>query len=189
MIYTIIGNGESRKDINIDTLKGIKLGCNGIYLHNRVDYICAMDKFWRDKISLECPIPLISRKINQASQITLQLYKNNKWTDTKCKFRGYCSGITALDFCCNDLATREDKIYLIGFDFDYTGNKLNHIYKGTKFHPGAHRPAQSEDLFLKQCRDTIKRYPRHKIYWVTDSEDDKGLVTIKIKDYLNLMEG
>lgn len=187
MIYTVIGNGESRKNIDIDRVKGIKIGCNGIYLHNKVDYICAMDKFWRDKIEKECNIPLISRKINQASQMNLQMY-DGKWKDIQCRFRGYCSGITALDFICS-IANKDDEIYLIGFDFDYNGEKLNHIYKDTKFHPKASRPAQKESVFHKQCIDTIKRYPRLNIQWVTDSEQDMGLVTIKIKDYIERVMG
>ena len=48
-MITIIGNGESRKDIDIDKIPQGKVGCNGIYLYNKVDLICAMDKFWRDK--------------------------------------------------------------------------------------------------------------------------------------------
>ena len=67
-MITVIGNGESRKTINISKIKGITVGCNAIYLHEHVDYICAMDKFWRDKIEKETTIPLLSRKYNNAFQ-------------------------------------------------------------------------------------------------------------------------
>ena len=181
-MITIIGNGESRKTINIDQIKGIKVGCNGIYLHNKVDLICAMDKFWRDKIVKETNIPLISRLHNNSFQTTLELYKD-KWYNTDCPYRGYCSGITALDYICHNY---KDNIYLIGFDFDYKGETVNHIYKDTPNHPKSNRPAQPEDLFLKQCKDTVKRYPRHKIYWVNDSNYSFGLSKISIEEYKEL---
>ena len=164
-MITIIGNGESRKDIDIDRIRGMKVGCNGIYLHNKVDLICAMDKFWRDKISSETNIPLLSRYHNTAWQNKLELYEG-KWKNTNCPYRGYCSGISALDYISS---LGKNDIYLIGFDFGYKGDKVNHIYKDTKFHPPSNRPAQNETIFLRQFIQTIKRYPRVKYTWVTDS--------------------
>lgn len=184
-MITIIGNGESRKDIDIDKIPQGKVGCNGIYLYNKVDLICGMDKFWRDKISKETHIPLLSRKNNTSFQTVLQLYKNGKWMDTTCPYRAYCSGITALDFICYTYP-KED-IYMIGFDFGYNGEFVNHIYKGHKFGPRINGKAQNENIFLKQYIETIKRYPRRNIYWVNDSINDLNLNQISIRDYLNII--
>ena len=184
-MITVIGNGESRKTIDIDKIKGIKVGCNAIYLYNSVDYICAMDKFWRDKIVKETKTPLISRLHNNSFQTTLELY-DGKWNNTDCVYRGYCSGITALDYMAN---TFNDDIYMIGFDFNYKGEKVNHIYKGQKFHPSANRQAQCETLFLRQFIETYKRYPKHNIIWVSDEElQSSFLIKIKrvsIEEYKN----
>lgn len=182
-MITIIGNGESRKNINISNIKGITVGCNAIYLHEHVDYICAMDKFWRDKIVKESNIPLISRLHNNAFQTTLELY-DGEWQNTKCHYRGYCSGISALDYMAS--LVRGENIFLIGFDFDYTGDKVNHVYKDTPNHPKSDRKAQNEDIFLKQCLETVKRYPKNNFYWVNDSDfliKIKELKKISIKDY------
>lgn len=185
-MITVIGNGESRKTINISKINGLKLGCNAIYLHEEVDYICAMDKFWRDKISKESSIPLISRYHNTSFQKMLEIYENGIWKNTDCYYRGYCSGITALDFISN--MVKDEDIYLIGFDFDYTGNTVNHVYKDTENHPKSNRPAQNESIFLKQCLDTVKRYPKNTFYWVSDSDfliniGEKKLKTISIDEY------
>lgn len=184
-MITIIGNGESRREININKIDGMKVGCNAIYLYEKVDLICAMDKFWRDKIINEANIPLISRLHNSAFQTTLELYESG-WKNTKCPYRGYCSGITALDYICN---TYKDDVFLIGFDFDYTGHSVNHIYKDTKNHPKSTRPAQNENIFLNQFIETYKRYPKHKIYWVNDSDflikiNNKAVEKITIKEYM-----
>lgn len=183
-MITIIGNGESRKDIDIDLLPGWTVGCNGIYLYNKVDMLCAMDKFWRDKIEKETSIPLISRKTNNAFQTCLQLRKNGKWEDTNCYYRGYCSGITALDYICSQ---QKDDIYMIGFEFAYNGEYINHMYKGKQFGPSIDQKPQNENIFLKQYVETIKRYPRYNIIWVNDTINNLGLKQISIKEYLNIV--
>ena len=186
-MITVIGNGESRKAINIDNIHGLKVGCNAIYLFNSVDLICAMDKFWRDKIVKETKIPLISRLHNMSFQTTLEIHDKG-WYNTTCPYRGYCSGITALDYVCH---TYRDTIYMIGFDFGYTGDKVNHIYKDTPNHPNSNRPAQNEDIFLNQFIKTVKRYPRHRIIWVNDSDfiikiNNFTVPKISVEEYKNI---
>lgn len=181
-MITIIGNGESRKDINISKINGMKVGCNAIYLYEKVDLICAMDKFWRDKIIKETTTPLLSRKINNSFQTTLQIY-DGQWKNTNCLYRGYCSGTTALDYI---LHTYNDDVYLIGFDFDYTGEYVNHIYKDTKNHPKSNRPAQNENIFLNETLEIVKRYPRKNVIWVTDSQFDIKINKLTIKEFLGV---
>ena len=184
-MITVIGNGESRKTININQIDGLRIGCNAIYLHDNVDMICAVDSFWRDKIVKESMIPLISRIHNTSFQTTLEIYKCGKWINTDCPYRGYCSGITALDYISNEV--KGEEIYLIGFDFNYNGEKVNHIYKGTPNHPNADRPSQNlSDIFLKQCIETVKRYPKNKYFWVNDSDfliKVRGLEKVSIEEY------
>lgn len=181
-MITIIGNGESRKDINISKINGMKVGCNAIYLYEKVDLICAMDKFWRDKVIKETTTPLLSRKINNSFQTTLQIY-DGQWKNTNCPYRGYCSGTTALDYI---LHTYNDDVYLIGFDFDYNGEYVNHIYKDTKNHPKSNRPAQNENIFLNETLEIIKRYPRKNVIWVTDSQFDIKINKLTIKEFLEV---
>jgi hypothetical protein len=182
-MITIIGNGESRATINVDNIKHFKVGCNGIYLYHFVDLICAMDKFWRDKIVKESTIPLISRYTNNAFQRTLEIY-DKQWRSTNCAYRGYCSGTTALDYVCSQYKNKT--IYLIGFDLNPTGEFVNHIYKDTKFHPKSDRPAQNQNIFLKQTLDIVKRYPLHKIYWVNNTDFDIKINKISIEEYKEL---
>ena len=178
-MITIIGNGESRKTIDISKIDGMKVGCNAIYLHEKVDLICAVDIFWRDKIIEESEVPLLSRHIRNAFQPMLEIYDKG-WKSTNCLARGYCSGTTALDYICSQY---KDDIYLIGFDFDYNGQYVNHIYKNTQFHPKENRPAQNENIFLNETLQIVRRYPLHKIYWVTDSDFLIKMNKISIKQY------
>lgn len=168
MDYVIIGNGESRAPINVDDIKAFKIGCNGIYLHNKVNMLCAMDKFWRDKIEKEADVPLISRKFNNVFQRNLQIHYGGIWQECSCAYRGYVSGTTAMDYIC-DKAKKGDNIYLLGFDFDYTGETVNHIYKDTQYHPRSNKPAQNENIFLNEAKQIFKRYPRLNFIWVNDN--------------------
>ena len=40
----VIGNGESRKTINLDSLTTTKIGCNAIYRDNNVEHLVCVDK-------------------------------------------------------------------------------------------------------------------------------------------------
>ena len=42
--HHVIGNGESRKDLNVDNLHGTKYGCNAIYRDWYTDYLFNKDK-------------------------------------------------------------------------------------------------------------------------------------------------
>lgn len=171
MKYFVIGNGESRKPIDISKLKGFKIGCNAIYLYETVDMVCAVDRFWINKISKECNIPLLSRYHNHMFQTHLELYSNGKWKDTDCKFRYYSSGGTAFDYI-GHLCKEEDTVYLLGFDLGYKGETVDHIYKGTRFHPPATIKAQTSSKFLHEVEEVYRRYPRKHFVYVNDDDVD-----------------
>ena len=186
-MITIIGNGESRKDIELCKVKGTKIGCNAIYLHEKVDLVCAMDKFWRDKIEKESKVPLLSRKCNMSAQSTLQIFYKGTWMNTITPYRGYCSGTSALDYVCSTINPGHP-IFLIGFDFDYKGKYVNHVYKGTENHPKENRPAQNENIFLNETLQIVNRYPKHNIIWVSDNKDFVIKINrITIQQYKNIV--
>lgn len=143
----VIGNGESRKPIDISKLEGYKIGCNGIYLHEKVDMVCAMDKFWRDKVQAETSLPCLSR----CEYDTKYLEINGKPINIPDK--GYASGTTAIDYAC----TKFNEIYLIGFDIFVKTETVNHIYKDTPFHPKSTQPSVSMDMFFKQTKEILWR--------------------------------
>ena len=127
----VIGNGESRKNIDLYALKnyGKVYACNAVFRHFRPDYLVAVDV----------------KMILEINQHKWQM-ENEVWTNPNKQFhgfqgfnffqpsKGWSSGPTALD-----LATyhQHDTFYLLGFDFKGTtgtgGNedKVNNIYAGT----------------------------------------------------------
>ncbi len=190
MNYTIIGNGESRKSINISNIKHYTVGCNAIYLYEKnINLLCAMDKFWQKKICKETTIPLLSRFNNTQAQSCLQLFKQGSWMDTSTPYRGYCSGTTALDYIASK-ALQTDLIYLIGFDFFNYTDKVNHIYKNELFHPKADRAAQNQNIFLQECLQIFKRHPLLNFVWVNSEEiieDWQVTESLTIEEYQESM--
>ena len=40
----VLGNGESRQQVNVKNLKGIKIGCNAIIRDYKVDHLICVDR-------------------------------------------------------------------------------------------------------------------------------------------------
>ena len=101
----IIGNGVSRKSIDLERLNGITYGCNAIYRDFTPDYLVAVDPAMIEEI-LQSTYPKERLIIRSHPAIDAPTVRKLKWRDS-------CSGISALR-----LALQEDyeKVVLIGFD-------------------------------------------------------------------------
>lgn len=101
----IIGNGVSRKSIDLTRLNGVTYGCNAIYRDFTPDYLVAVDPAMIEEI-LNSTYPKERLIIRSHPAIDAPTVRKLKWRDS-------CSGISALR-----LALQEDyeKIVLIGFD-------------------------------------------------------------------------
>ena len=127
----VIGNGESRKDVNIDDLPSEKVGCNAIIRDYHVDHLVCCDK----------------KMVKQAlAQGFSPVYTRDRWASDfdsphvmKLPDLPY-SGDNRMDepFHWGSgpyavlLATFLSKyIKLIGFDLYGIDGKLNNIYNGT----------------------------------------------------------
>jgi hypothetical protein len=127
----VIGNGISRKDIDLDLLrgKGITYGCNALYRDFTPDVLVAFDL-------------LISKEIcGTKYALKNTLYTTNPRTgsgalDLKDELRS-SAGITALHLA--SISGKHDTIYLLGFDLGSIGKKPNNCYFKTscylKKHP------------------------------------------------------
>ena len=115
----VLGNGESRKGIEINDLKekGKVFACNGVYRTHRPDYLVAVDP----KMLLEIAEGdyLLHNKV--WSNFNAQYNKHPKILDHVQWFKpslGWSSGPTALRMACEH---GHKDIYILGFD--YQGHK------------------------------------------------------------------
>ena len=151
----IIGNGPSRKDFDLNTLKatGQTYGCNALYRDFLPDFIFSVDmkmtiKMCEDEVGLKtihyAPALEVNRKQNKGM---LHLIPNNPhWISGNAAF--WTAGVHG-----------HKNIYLIGFDFrEYGKEKLNNMYQDTECYGERHDDKIFEG-WLKQFRDMLKMRP------------------------------
>ena len=158
-IAFVLGNGTSRKSINLENLKskGTVYGCNAIYREFEPDYLIAVDT----KMILE---------INKAGfQHNHQVWTNkNKAYAHFTGFnyfnpsKGWSSGPTALNLASDHNNT---ELYILGFDYVGLDDKVNNIYSGTLNYKKVSDRATYHGNWLKQTlivcqKNSNKRYIR-----------------------------
>lgn len=138
MSVLLLGNGESRKDIDVDRIDAYKIGCNAIYRDFYVDELVCVD---RRMIIEACEAgynrPLYTRpnwtkyfsdKYPNVRAVPDLPYKGDKRHDDPIHWG---SGNFAQLVACQ---THHKKIYVLGFDLWGSGegqHKHNNVYKGT----------------------------------------------------------
>jgi hypothetical protein len=151
-IAFIIGNGNSRKDLDITDLsdKGTIYGCNALYREFEPDHLIAVDT----KMILE---------INKAGY----QHSHSVWTNSNRAFngmngfnffnpsKGWSSGPTALWFASTHDIT---DIYILGFDYQGIDNKINNVYSDTPNYKKSHERATYYGNWLRQTCITCQKF-------------------------------
>ena len=128
----VIGNGESRADVDINKVKGTKIGCNAILRDYQVEHLICVDR------------KMVREAINK--KYKSNIYTRNDWID---EFKAYGimtvpelpykgterpdepfqwgSGPYAVLLAC----TMGNDIRLVGFDLHSKSKYMNNIYKDT----------------------------------------------------------
>ena len=131
----VIGNGESRKDVDIDKLQTIKVGCNAIMRDHDVHHLICCDK----KMVSEA---IVNKRISNNKIYTRSDWQNlfpgvnmvpELWYQSDERIDQpwhWGSGDYAV-LLASELA-KGKTIHIIGFDLYSTDTQVNNIYKDTK---------------------------------------------------------
>jgi hypothetical protein len=156
-IAFVIGNGTSREPISLPSLKpfGKIYGCNALYRDFIPDYLVAVDT----KMVLEL------NKLGIQHQCETWTNPNRAYNEmTGFKFfqpaKGWSSGPTALWFASEN--TDFDTIYIIGFDYEGTGQLVNNIYAGTQNYKAPTERATYFGNWLKQTVITCQNFSQKR---------------------------
>jgi hypothetical protein len=167
----ILGNGESRNQININLLQEAKIGCNAIHRDYSVDHLICVDR----------------RMVNEATSSNISpIYTRQRWLsyfpkDTvravpELPYQGdlraddpfhWGSGPYAVLLGC--LLSNELK--LLGFDLYSKDKKVNNVYKGT------------HGYVDKDYREVDPRYWIHQIGKLIEIYQNKKFVIYQDLDW------
>ena len=152
----VLGNGTSRKSIDLNQLKenGKVYGCNALFREFAPDFLVAVDT----KMILE---------INKAAY----QHSHPVWTNPNRAFnkmngfnffqtsKGWSSGPTAL-WLASTHST--DVIYIIGFDYAGIDNKVNNIYADTFNYKKSYEKATYHGNWLNQTLITCQKFSKKR---------------------------
>jgi hypothetical protein len=162
----VIGNGESRKSIDINKINCVKYGCNAIYRDLHVDHLICVDSRMVDE-SLKSKSLIYTRhnwisQYQQYSHVRLVPdlpYKGNARPDDPWHWG---SGPYAVLLAAN----RHNEINLIGFDLYSKDGLVNNVYKDTKNYLTADKPKVDPSYWVYQIGRVFECNPKKtfKIY-------------------------
>lgn len=165
----VIGNGESRKDINIDKLQGKKIGCNAIHRDFFVDHLVCID---RKPLAEAIESNLTSTTIWTRPEYVVglcqevpEIPQGNQRADQP---RHWGSGPYAVLIA----AQLSKEIHIVGFDLYSKTSSVNNIYKGT-------------DCYAEATSHAVD--PRYWIYQISRvflENSDKYFIVYNTLDWL-----
>ena len=159
----VIGNGESRKDIDIDKLECPKVGCNAIYRHYNTDYLVCVDK------------RMLQEALNANANYNSLIYTRQEYFKPYTKrlrevpplpHAGYerpdlpkhwGSGPYAVLLGAMYSKTRE--VHMLGFDLYSKDGKINNIYKDTPNYKVSEKSAVDPRYWIYQIGKVMEHYP------------------------------
>lgn len=171
MIACVIGNGPSRKELDLHCINATMhtYGCNVLYRDFMPNYLISMD--W--PIVLEILENDIHHRTNFYTQdnanfnhVSSEKKERINWL--KNMARRLDSGNSALEVA---LDHEYETIYMIGFDYN-TDDKLPNIYHGTKNYARNSTVPAAESMareWQQRLRNLIKQYPDTQIIRVNGS--------------------
>jgi hypothetical protein len=163
-IAFVLGNGESRKGIEINDLmqKGTVFACNAVYRTHRPHFLVAVDP----KMILEIAETDYMLHNKVWSNYNAQYERNNKIMDHCNWFKpslGWSSGPTALRMACEH---GFEEIYILGFDYqghsDGKRFKLNNVFGDTRNYKKRNDEATFYGNWMNQTKRCLQDFKHVK---------------------------
>jgi hypothetical protein len=174
----VIGNGESRKDIDLNRVNLAKVGCNAIYRDFKVDHLICVDKRMVEEA--------VRAKYNQHSRI----YTREDWFDSYYVNEKNVRIVPGLPYSSYERwdlpwhwgagpyavllgATKSTTVHLLGFDLHSKDQFTNNIYKDTTNYNVADKKAVDPSYWIHQIETIFDHFTKTK--FITHQEDDWAL--------------
>lgn len=204
MSALVIGNGESRRNIDIGNFQNhILIGCNAIHRDIVVDHlVCCDQRMIREAVGNPANKNTIIyvrdlwyhyfRKIQKNKNIRLvpELpYQSDKRVDQPIHWGSGCYAVLLAAL------SEHQEISLIGFDLYHRENRVNNIYKGTSHYAGPESSPVDPAYWIYQIGQVFRYFPKKKFYihnfkeWIVPKDWQKEnvqLMPINVDTVLNI---
>lgn len=172
----VIGNGESRKDIDINAFNCKKIGCNAIMRDYRVDHLVCCDRRMVEE-SIQSNYNKMSHiytrkdwlayfsKHTNINQVPDLPYNGNQRPDDPFHWG---SGPYAVLLASK--LSKTNTVNLIGFDLYSNNKQVNNVYKGTKNYANNASRAVDPRYWIYQIAKVFECFPniRYKVFVEND---------------------
>lgn len=166
----VIGNGESRKVLNLDFIDLPKIGCNALHRDHKIDYLITCDRRMlqeaiRSPNTLETKIYVRPEnyhhfrkmiKDKRIEKLPDLPYQGNLRQDDPIHWGSGCFAVllaSILEF---------QEIILLGFDLYGINNCVNNVYKNTVNYLKEEKPAVDPSYWIYQIAQVFDSYPDKK---------------------------
>lgn len=166
----VLGNGESRKDIDVLPLKDhyILIGCNAIHRDIEVDHLVCCDQRMVKEALLTFTNPIYTRskyltRTKNLKEVPPLPYTGNQKQDQP---EHWGSGPYAVL-----LATyKSSNITLLGFDLYDANFQVNNLYKGTNNYAAADTPPIDPCYWIYQLAKIFESFPNKKFTIINQND-------------------
>lgn len=161
----VLGNGESRKHINVNLLEGPKVGCNAIYRDYDVDYLVCVDRRMMQE-ALSSGVNLQGALVytrpdwyNQFKTLRVREVPELPYKGTERWDEPFQWGSGPYAVLIGAMYTKLKEVKLIGFDLTSKTKKVNNIYKGTQNYDDADAKAVDPRYWIHQIAMVFRSFP------------------------------
>jgi len=169
----VIGNGESRKHVNLENIKETKIGCNAILRDSYVDHLVCVDKRMLKEAlisSYNKDSKVYTRKdwwIHYRLEKNIRMVPDLPYVSSERWDQPWHwgAGPYAVLLACK----LSSDIKLLGFDLYGNDKKINNIYKDTVNYPLSHKHAVDPSYWIHQIGVLISLYTDKKFTVYQDS--------------------
>jgi len=183
-IAFVLGNGTSRKGIDLNRLKeiGTVYACNAVYREFDPDYLVAVDV----KMILEINKSGYQHKNPNVWTNPNKTYHNMRNLNFFQPSKGWSSGPTALWLASQH---NYEEIYILGFDFKGLddGKRLNNIFADT---PNYKKSTDSATFFgnwMRQTKSVIDTHKKINFYRVIQPDNYQPEELNKFSNFKNIL--
>lgn len=151
MTAVVIGNGVSRKQIDLLTLDSYTTyGCNALYRDYKPDYLIAVDNVMVTELAKHG----VDKELTVYTTFYNQLNGDFKYFN---KHPGLNSGHAAMKLAAEEHSHKT--VYMIGFDYVGTESKINNVYADTSNYRKSTDPETPYTKWFVELTQVLEQFP------------------------------